>query len=142
MKVTRLAAIAAIAVTFFLAGAGESRAAGLFRGGKGGGIIARLNRPLVPAQPGLPTVSPLGLISPRLSMLASIPKAGGVNTQAGRLALVGLASPRVSPVVALLRTPPKTPQLRNTYLLSMLSPRAATLVSMFRAASSGSLGIR
>jgi len=142
MKVTRLAATAALVVTFSLAGAGESRAAGLFRGGKGGGIIARLNRPLVPAQPGLPTVSPLGLISPRLSMLASIPKAGGVNTQAGRLALVGLASPRVSPVVALLRTPPKTPQLRNTYLLSMLSPRAATLVSMFRAASSGSLGIR
>ena len=142
MKVTRLAATAALVVTFSLAGAGESRAAGLFRGGKGGGIIARLNRPLVPAQPGLPTVSPLGLISPRLSMLASIPKAGGVNTQAGRLALVGLVSPRVSPVVALLRTPPKTPQLRNTYLLSMLSPRAATLVSMFRAASSGSLGIR
>jgi hypothetical protein len=96
----------------------------------------------VPAQPGLPTVSPLGLISPRLSMLASIPKAGGVNTQAGRLALLGLASPRVSPMVALVRMPPKTAQLRNTYLLSMLSPRAATLVSMFRAVSSGSLGLR
>ncbi len=142
MKVSRLAAMVVAAAVMVGAGAGESRAAGLFRGGKGGGIIARLNRPLVPAQPGLPTVSPLGLISPRLSMLASIPKAGGVNTQTGRLALVGLASPRVSPVVALLRTPPKTPQLRNTYLLSMLSPRAATLVSMFRAASSGSLGIR
>ena len=142
MKVTRLAAMAALVVAFSVADADESRAAGLFRGGNGGGIIARLNRPLVPAQPGLPTVSPLGLISPRLSMLASIPKAGGVNTQTGRLALVGLASPRVSPVLALVRTPPKTPQLRNTYLLSMLSPRAATLVSMFRAASSGSLGIR
>jgi hypothetical protein len=129
-------------VVFALAAAGESRAGGLFRTGKGGGIITRLNRPLVPAQPGLPTVSPLGLISPRLSMLASIPKAGGVNTQAGRLALLGLASPRVSPMVALVRMPPKTAQLRNTYLLSMLSPRAATLVSMFRAVSSGSLGLR
>mgnify|MGYP006283008123 CR=1 FL=1 len=142
MKVSRLAAMAALVVAFSVAGAGESRAAGLFRGGKGGGLIARLNRPLVPAQPGLPTVSPLGLISPRLSMLASIPKAGGVNTQAGRLALVGLASPRVSPMVAMVRTPPVTRQARSTYILSMISPRAATLVSMFRAASSGSLGIR
>lgn len=142
MKAVCRAAMIAAVVMVAVAGAGESRAAGLFRGGKGGGIIARLNRPLVPAQPGLPTVSPLGLISPRLSMLASIPKAGGVNTQAGRLALVGLASPRVSPVVAMLRTPPKSPQLRNTYLLSILSPRAATLVSLLRAASTGSLGVR
>lgn len=142
MKVTRLAATAALVVAFAVAGAGESRAAGLFRGGNGGGIIARLNRPLVPAQPGLPTASPLGLISPRLSLLASIPKAGGVNTQAGRLALVGLASPRISPVVAMVRKPPVTRQARSTYLLSILSPRAATLVSMLRAASSGSLGVR
>jgi len=127
-----------------MAGSSEAHAAGLFKRPAGGGILARLNKPLVPAQPGLPTVSPLGLISPRMSNAVLIFQKGGFSTQAGRLAALGVVSPRISPAVALVRTPPATPQAKLTYGLSILSPRVATLLGLFKAARSlpGSVGAR
>jgi len=123
-----------LAAAIVATGATESEAAGLFNRGGSGGILARLNKPLVPAQPGLPTVSPLGLISPRMSNAVLIFQKGGFTTPAGRLAALGVVSPRISPAVALVRTPPVTPQARLTYGLSILSPRMATLLGFFRAA--------
>lgn len=99
----------------------------------GGGLLARLNRPLVPTQPGLPTASPLGLIAPRLSMLAQIRQLGGLGTPAGRIAGIGVISPRVSPLVAMVRMPPTTRQARLLYGLTILSPRATALVGMLQA---------
>jgi hypothetical protein len=132
MKQVMTAAVLAAAIV--AVGATESEAAGLFNRGGRGGILARLNKPLVPAQPGLPTVSPLGLISPRLSNAVLIFQKGGFTTPAGRLAALGVVSPRISPAVALVRTPPATPQAKLNYGLSILSPRVATLLGMFRAA--------
>ena len=109
--------------------------AGFARPAAGGGLLARLNKPLVPTLPGLPTASPLGLIAPRLSMLAQIGQLGGLKTQAGRLAGIGLVSPRISPVVALVRKPPVTRQARLMYGLTILSPRAAVLVGMLKSFS-------
>ena len=80
------------------------------RSAGGGGLFARLNKPLVPTMPGLPTASPLGLIAPRLSNAVMIFQKGGFSTQAGRLAGIGVLSPRISPVVALITTPPKDPK--------------------------------
>jgi hypothetical protein len=102
-----------------------------------GKLFARLNKPVVPgfpALPGLPTPSPLGLIAPRLSNLATIPNLGGFSTQAGRLAGLGLVAPRVSPVVALFRGVPQTRQQKVLYGLTILSPRTAVLVGMLSAA--------
>lgn len=98
-----------------------------------GGPLARLNRPLVPTMPGLPTASPLGLIAPRLSMLAQIRHLGGLGTPAGRIAGIGVISPRVSPLVAMVRMPPTTRQARLLYGLTILSPRATALVGMLQA---------
>jgi hypothetical protein len=126
--------MAVLAAAIVATGATESQAAGLFNRGGSGGIFARLNKPLVPAQPGLPTVSPLGLISPRMSNAVLIFQKGGFTTPAGRLAALGVVSPRISPAVALVRTPPVTPQARLNYGLSILSPRMATLLGFFRAA--------
>jgi hypothetical protein len=130
----RLMAMTVLAAAIMATGATESQAAGLFNRGGSGGIFARLNKPLVPAQPGLPTVSPLGLISPRMSNAVLIFQKGGFTTPAGRLAALGVVSPRISPAVALVRTPPVTPQARLNYGLSILSPRMATLLGFFRAA--------
>jgi hypothetical protein len=130
----RVMTMAVLAAAIAATGATESEAAGLFNRGGSGGILARLNKPLVPAQPGLPTVSPLGLISPRMSNAVLIFQKGGFTTPAGRLAALGVVSPRISPAVALVRTPPVTPQARLTYGLSILSPRMATLLGFFRAA--------
>jgi len=130
----RVMTMAVLAAAITATGATESEAAGLFNRGGSGGILARLNKPLVPAQPGLPTVSPLGLISPRMSNAVLIFQKGGFTTPAGRLAALGVVSPRISPAVALVRTPPVTPQARLTYGLSILSPRMATLLGFFRAA--------
>ncbi len=130
----RVMTMAVLAAAIVASGATESQAAGLFNRGGSGGILARLNKPLVPAQPGLPTVSPLGLISPRLSNAVLIFQKGGFTTPAGRLAALGVVSPRISPAVALVRTPPVTPQARLNYGLSILSPRMATLLGFFRAA--------
>ncbi len=130
----RVMTMAVLAAAIVAIGATESEAAGLFNRGGSGGILARLNKPLVPAQPGLPTVSPLGLISPRMSNAVLIFQKGGFTTPAGRLAALGVVSPRISPAVALVRTPPVTPQARLTYGLSILSPRMATLLGFFRAA--------
>ena len=77
----------------------------------------------------------LGLIAPRLSMLAQMGQLGGFKTQAGRLAGIGLVSPRISPLVALVRKPPVTRQARLLYGLSILSPRAAVLVGMLQSFS-------
>lgn len=107
-------------------------------GSGGGGILARLNRPVspkLPTLPGVPTFSPLGLIAPRLSNLASFGQLGGFGTQAGRLSMLGLVSPRISPVAAMVRMPATTPQARRLYALTILSPRAAVLVGMLRAFS-------
>lgn len=115
--------------------AGRSGFAVPARPSAGGGLLARLNRPLAPTLPGLPTASPLGLIAPRLSMLVQMGQVGGLKTQAGRLAGIGLISPRISPAVALVRTPPVTRQARLLYGLTILSPRAAVLVGMFKSFS-------
>ena len=130
----RVMVMAVLAAAIVATGATESQAAGLFNRGGSGGIFARLNKPLVPAQPGLPTVSPLGLISPRMSNAVLIFQKGGFTTPAGRLAALGVVSPRISPAVALVRTPPATQTAKLNYGLSILSPRVATLLGLFKAA--------
>ena len=112
------------------------------RSASGGGLLARLNKPLVPTMPGLPTASPLGLIAPRMSNAVTIFQKGGFSTQAGRLAGIGVLSPRISPVVALFTTPPKTPKAMWTYGLTILSPRAAAAVGMIRGAMGLTTGLR
>lgn len=112
------------------------------RGGAGGGPLARLNKPLVPTLPGMPTASPLGLIAPRLSNAVLVFQKGGMATQTGRLAALGVVSPRISPVAALVRTPPKTRQATLMYGLTMLSPRAAVLVAMVRGARGLTAAVR
>jgi len=107
-----------------------------------GGLLARLNRPLVPTLPGLPTASPMGLIAPRLSNMVSIFQLGGLKSQAGRLSALGVLSPRLSPVFALVRTPPKTPKARMMYGLTILSPRVAVLVGMLDASRGLAAGLR
>ena len=108
---------------------------GMFnRGGANGGLLARLNRPLVPTMPGLPTASPLGLIAPRLSNAMLIFQKGGLATPAGRLGAIGVLSPRLSPVFGMVRMPPKTPQAFMKYGLTILSPRAAVLIGMLQGA--------
>jgi hypothetical protein len=112
------------------------------RSASGGGLLARLNKPLVPTMPGLPTASPLGLIAPRMSNAVTIFQKGGFSTQAGRLAGIGVLSPRISPMVALFTTPPKTPKAMWTYGLTILSPRAAAAVGMIRGAMGMASGLR
>ena len=112
------------------------------RSASGGGLLARLNKPLVPTMPGLPTASPLGLIAPRMSNAVTIFQKGGFSTQAGRLAGIGVLSPRISPMVALFTTPPKTPKAMWTYGLTILSPRAAVAVGMIRGAMGMTAGLR
>ena len=107
-----------------------------------GGLLARLNRSRVPAMPGVPTISPLGLIAPRLSNMASIRQFGGVGTQAGRLSMLGLISPRLSPAVALFRDPPRTPQAMRMYAGTILSPRLAVLMGMLKASRGMLSGVR
>lgn len=111
---------------------GPSASSGSNRGG--GGLLARLNRPMIPTLPGTPTVSPLGLIAPRLSNAVSIFQFGGFQTQAGRLAGLGVISPRISPVAGMMAKPPATTAARRMYLLTMVSPRAAVFVGMLKAA--------
>jgi len=129
-----------LAVALVLAPFGSSslEAAGPFsRVSDGGGILKRLNTsivPGVPAMPGMPTFSPLGLLAPRLSNLESIRQFGGLQSQQGRLAGIGVLSPRISPVVAFAQGVPKTRSEKLLYGLTVLSPRAATLVGMLRAA--------
>ncbi len=109
------------------------------------GILARLNKPIVPGMPtlpGLPTASPLGLIAPRLSNAVLIFQKGGLKTPAGRLAGVGVLSPRVSPIAALITAPPKTTQARMMYGLTILSPRVAVLVGMLQGARGMAAGLR
>jgi hypothetical protein len=109
------------------------------------GLLARLNKPIVPGMaplPGLPTASPLGLIAPRLSNAALVFQKGGLRTPAGRLSGLGVLAPRVSPVAALMSAPPKTRQARLMYGLTILSPRAAVLVSMLQGARGMAAGFR
>lgn len=106
------------------------------------GLLARLNKSLVPTTPGLPTASPLGLIAPRLSNAVSIFQLGGMGTPAGRLSALGVVSPRLSPIVAMLRTPPATPQARRSYGLTILSPRLASAMGMVRGFRGTALGVR
>jgi hypothetical protein len=108
----------------------------------GGGLLARMNKSAVPTMPGLPTASPLGLISPRMSNAVTIFQKGGVSSQTGRLAAIGVLSPRISPVVALISTPPKTPTAMWTYGLTILSPRATVAVGMIRGAMGMTAGLR
>ena len=89
------------------------------RSASGGGLFARLNKPLVPTMPGLPTASPLGLIAPRMSNAVTIFQKGGFST-----------------------TPPKTPKAMWTYGLTILSPRAAVAVGMIRGAMGMTAGLR
>jgi len=150
----RTLALSGVLAVMCVAFAGDCLAQGssprfAFRGVKmptrsagGGGLFARLNKPLVPTMPGLPTASPLGLIAPRLSNAVTIFQKGGFSTQAGRLAGIGVLSPRISPVVALFTTPPKTPKAMWTYGLTILSPRAAVAVGMIRGAMGLTSGLR
>ncbi|NDC63006.1 MAG: hypothetical protein EBZ59_03265 [Planctomycetia bacterium] len=110
-----------------------------------GGLLARLNKPIVPGMktlPGLPTASPLGLIAPRLSNALLIFQKGGLRTPAGRLSGLGVLSPRVSPVAALISSPPKTRQARAMYGLTILSPRLAVVVGMLQGARGLVSGVR
>ena len=132
-----LAAFAASASDCFARGrlfGSRPAASSVFNRGGGGGPLARLNKPLVPTMPGLPTVSPLGLIAPRMSNAVSIFQLGGFSTQAGRLAGLGVISPRISPLAGMIARPPVTPAARRMYVLTMISPRAAVLVGMLKAA--------
>lgn len=147
----RKLAIAALCLAAFAASTGDCFARGRLFGSsrsfssafKGGaGPLARLNKPLVPTLPGVPTASPLGLIAPRLSMLALIPQSGGFGTQAGRLAGLGAISPRISPIAGMMVKPPATPAARNMYLLTIISPRAAVLVGMLKAAQGAGAMVR
>jgi hypothetical protein len=147
-----------LSLAMFAASAGDCLAKGLFSrpasgnvaalNRSGGGLFARLNKPVVPGMPvapGLPTASPLGLIAPRLSNAVSMFQLGGMRSQAGRIAGLGLIAPRISPVVALVRTPPTTRQAKLMYGLTILSPRAAVLVGMikgFRSMPAGFAGSR
>lgn len=106
-----------------------------------GGLLARLNKSLVPTAPGLPTASPLGLIAPRLSNLVSIGQFGGLKTNAGRLAGLGVVAPRVSPLAAMLRMP-LTPTARRMAALTILAPRATALVGMLQGMRTFAAGIR
>jgi hypothetical protein len=137
-----VSSVAPCSAQWSLPQAGRSAFAMPARPAAGGGLLARLNRPLVPTLPGMPTASPLGLIAPRLSMLAQMGQLGGFKTQAGRLAGIGLVSPRISPLVALVRKPPVTRQARLLYGLTILSPRAAVLVGMFKAFSGAASFVR
>ena len=123
-----------LCLAVFAASAGVSQAAG--------GMLARLNKSVFPTAPGLPTASPLGLIAPRLSNIASMGQLGGMRSQAGRLAFLGILAPRVSPLVGMARTQPLTAQARRTYVLTMISPRATALVGMMRGARGMAAGLR
>ena len=135
-----ISSVAPCSAQWSLPGGGRPAFAMPARPAAGGGLLARLNRPLVPTLPGMPTASPLGLIAPRLSMLAQIGQFGGFKSQAGRLAVIGLISPRISPAVALVRTPPATRQARLLYGLTILSPRATALVGMLKGARTAAAG--
>lgn len=114
-------------------------------GSSGGGMLARLNKPIsprLPTLPGVPTFSPLGLIAPRLSNIVSFGQLGGFGTQAGRLSMLGLVSPRISPVAALASMRSATPQARRLTMLTILSPRAAVVVGMLKAFSGMAAGLR
>jgi hypothetical protein len=146
----RTLVIAAVCLSLFAGSVGECFArARLFRSGpsassafSGGGPLARLNRPLIPTLPGTPTVSPLGLIAPRLSNAVSIFQFGGFKTQAGRLAGLGVLSPRISPIAGMMAKPPATAAARRMYLLTIISPRAAVLVGMLKAAQGAGAMLR
>ncbi|MCE9632369.1 MAG: hypothetical protein K8S94_16875 [Planctomycetia bacterium] len=133
MSLRRMLLLTAITVAV-ASSAGESFAQG--------GLFASLNKSLVPTAPGLPTASPLGLISPRLSNAVSIFQLGGMRTPAGRLSALGVLSPRLSPVVAMVRTPPATPQARRTYGLTLLSPRLSSFAGMLRGFRGMAAGLR
>jgi hypothetical protein len=135
----RMLALSAMSLVVCVALAGECSAKArmplMGQGSTGSsGLLARLNRPLVPTLPGLPTASPLGLIAPRLSNAVSIFQLGGLKTQAGRLSALGVLSPRLSPVFGMVRMPPKTPQAFMKYGLTILSPRAAVLIGILQGA--------
>ena len=133
----RTLVVVALVALMGVVSTGECAAQGgrpLGRGAAAGGPIARLNRPLVPTLPGLPTASPLGLIAPRLSNAMLIFQKGGLATPAGRLGAIGVLSPRLSPVFGMVRMPPKTPQAFMKYGLTILSPRAAVLIGILQGA--------
>ena len=133
-RITTLLALAAMTVSSLLAPSVADA-----------GILARLNKPIVPGMktlPGMPTASPLGLIAPRLSNAVLIFQKGGLATPAGRLAGVGVLSPRVSPVAALISKPPVTTQARAMYALTILSPRVAVVVAMLKGARGMAAGLR
>lgn len=132
MNRVRLLVIPALLALTILTSARECQAQG--------GLLARLNKSLMPTMPGLPTASPLGLIAPRLSNAVSIFQLGGLGSQAGRLAALGVLSPRISPVVGLLRAPSLTPQARRMYGLTILSPRATAVVGMLQGARKAAAG--
>lgn len=151
----RMLAWSLLSAAVFIASAGDCLAKGLFSRApqgsgasfnrSGGGLFARLNKPLVPGMPvtpGLPTASPLGLIAPRLSNAVLVFQKGGLRTPAGRLSGLGVVSPRVSPVAALVSMPPKTRQAGLMYGLTILSPRAAVLVGMLQGFRGMAAGLR
>jgi hypothetical protein len=101
-----------------------------------GGLLGTLNAPLIPglpAVPGLPSPSVLGLVAPRLSMAASFVQAGGFNGPNATTYLVGAAFPRIAPLVALQAGTIQPQQA----LLAVAAPRLAAGVQLLQASGLG-----
>jgi len=107
------------------------------------GLLSRLNQPFFPGQatnPWLPTPSPLGLISPRLSFFSTFRTDGGFgNLPATLPALVGFAAPRGSIIGLFQDWPPSSLRIVNAGL-GVASPRIVTglqIIRGFRQSRSG-----
>jgi hypothetical protein len=108
----------------------------------GGGILERLNAPLVPGMttvPGLPTPSILGLVAPRLSFFSNFLQAGGFSAPNAFQPLVGAAFPRLAVALPVLQGQINTPDQFAMSGLGIVSPRLATGVSILQARPAGGL---
>ncbi|MGL6072836.1 MAG: hypothetical protein ACRC8S_01615 [Fimbriiglobus sp.] len=106
----------------------------------GGGILERLNAPLIPGVatvPGLPTPSVLGLVAPRLSFLANFLQAGGFSAPNAFQPLVGIAFPRLAVALPVLQGQITTPEQFAMSGLGVVSPRLATGISILQARPAG-----
>jgi hypothetical protein len=104
-----------------------------------GGLLGKLNAPLIPglaAVPGLPTLSLLGLVSPRLSFASSFLQGGGFGGPNASQYLVGLAAPRIAPIVALRAGTIQPGQA----VLGIASPRLALGAQLVQSGTMGGGG--
>lgn len=100
------------------------------------GLLAKLNQPFfpgLPTSPWQPAVSPLGLISPRLSYLSTFRTNGGFgNLPANLPAFIGFAAPRGGSVIGLFQDgSPSSSRIVNAGL-GVASPRLITGVQLVR----------